>query len=146
MDGHDARAGQRERERVLEVPECGPEPAEQPWKRQGHPQLLGRRPELDRLDPVGNETWSPGHGGDAETGRRCERRQLAKEVEHVGLVARALVGRGRPRRRRRAASCQLPPDGLDGICDRCPGVGPAPARGRARAAPPVATPPPRSRP
>ena len=90
MDGHDPRAGQRERERVLEVPECGPEPAEQPWKRQGHPQLLGRRPELDRLDPVGNETWSPGHGGDAETGRRCERRQLAKEVEHVGLVARAL--------------------------------------------------------
>ena len=87
MDRDNRRAGQRERQGVLEVAEVGAEPAEQPRQGQRHPQLLGGRPEPDRLDPVGNEVGAARDRGEPKAGLRRERRQLAEQVEHVRLVA-----------------------------------------------------------
>ena len=112
--------GEHERQRVLEVPERGAEAAEQARQHQRHPQLLRRRRELDRLDPSGTSAGCRVTAAIRRPGRGRERRQLAEEVEHVGLVAGAPAAERRPRRRRRAASRQLPPDALDRVRDRRP--------------------------
>jgi hypothetical protein len=89
VDRDDARARQSERQRVLEVPQGGAETAEQARQRQRHPQLLRRGRELDGLDPRRDELGMPGDGSDPQARVGRERRQLAEEVEHVGLVARS---------------------------------------------------------
>ena len=64
-----ARAVPAERQRVLEVRELGPEAAQQPRQRPGHPRLLEARGQLDRLDALRHEVGTPRHGGEREVGR-----------------------------------------------------------------------------
>ena len=75
-------------QRVLEMGQRGPHPAEQPWQRPRHPQLLGARAELDRLDPVRHQVRAPRHRGEAECSRRCVGKP-PQQVLDVGLVTRA---------------------------------------------------------
>ena len=92
MDRDDRRAGQRERQRVLEVAERGAE-------RRGAAAAASAPsaapatsvPSSHGLDSLGDELGVPRDGGEPKAGRRRERRQLAQEVEHVRLVARALA-------------------------------------------------------
>ncbi len=76
-----------QRQRMLEVRELGPEPAEQSRQRPRHPLLLQPRGQLDRLDTVGHELGMARHGREAQVGR--DARQLAQQVRDVRLVARA---------------------------------------------------------
>ena len=91
MDRHDRGARQRERQRVLEVTERRAELPEQARQRHRQPQLLERRPEPHGLDSLGDEAGVARDGGDPNSGSGRQRRQLAQEVEHVRLVARALA-------------------------------------------------------
>ncbi len=84
-----AGQGQRERQRVLEVCERGPQPAERAAAPPRHPQLLRDGAELDRLDAVGNEVGPARDRGEAEV-LAAELREAGEAGSHVGLVAGAL--------------------------------------------------------
>ena len=87
MDRDDSGARAAERQRVLRVHEVGTEPAKQPRQRPGHPQLLTRGRELDRLDPRRDELGVSRHGGDAQPGGLRRLGERSQHVEDVGLVA-----------------------------------------------------------
>ena len=60
--------GERERQRVLEVPERRTQLPEQAGKGHRQPQLLERRPETHGLDSLGDEAGVTRDGGDPNSG------------------------------------------------------------------------------
>ena len=88
VDHDDRRARRANGDGVLRVYESGTTPAEQPRQRPEHPQLLHRRLQHERLDPLGHELRMPSGRADPEAGGARERAELAQEVPDVRLVAR----------------------------------------------------------
>ena len=74
---------------MLEVRHLRVEPTQQARKRPRHARLLEARRQVDRLDSVGHELGVARHRGEVEIGR--DNRQLAQEVQHVGLLAGAIA-------------------------------------------------------
>ena len=89
MDRDDGRAGQPQRECVLEVAEVGAEPAKKTRQHDCHSELLRRGRELHRLDPGWDELRVARDRGEAEAGFGGERRERAQQVQDIGLVAGA---------------------------------------------------------
>jgi hypothetical protein len=89
VNRHHGWAGAADGERVLRVHERRPDSAQQPRQRQEHAELLRRRVQGQRLDPERHEPGSPRRRRHANPGVRREVPELAQEVQHVGLVARA---------------------------------------------------------
>ena len=91
VDGHNTRAGRQKWQGVLRMAEIGADVSERTWQRPGHAEILGTSPELDRLDPSGNEVGPARdcHEPNPSLGR--QRRELAEQVADVGLVARPLA-------------------------------------------------------
>jgi hypothetical protein len=84
VDGDDGAALPPERDRVLEVRELRPEPAEQARQRPRHAQLLRARGKRDRRHARGDEPGVARDRAELELGHR--RRQLAQQVRDVRLV------------------------------------------------------------
>ena len=74
---------------MLEVRELRLQPAQQPRQRPGHAKLLRPRGHLDRLDAVGYELRTPGHGSEGQVGRHL--RQLPQQIEDIRLLAGAVA-------------------------------------------------------
>ena len=72
-------------------PRLGPETAEQPRHRKGHPELLQPRAHDNRLDPAGYELGVAGQRCEPQAGLGQQRREAAQQVEDVGLVPGAVA-------------------------------------------------------
>ncbi len=88
LDRHDGAAAVAERNRVQEVGDVRPEPAEKPWQRPRHARDLRTGRERHGVDSVRDELGVTRHRDEPEI--RCERRQLAQQVRHGRLIARPL--------------------------------------------------------
>jgi hypothetical protein len=74
---------------VLEVRDLRAQTAQQPRQRERHARLLEAGRQVNRLDAVRNESWVARDGGERQVG--CDVRELAQEVQHVGLLAGAVA-------------------------------------------------------
>ena len=70
VHGHDGRAAEPERKRMLEVSEIRPDAAKEPRERDGHPRLLEPRGQMKRLDSLRDEVGPARDRGEPEVGRR----------------------------------------------------------------------------
>ena len=135
------RARAAAREGVEEVRDGGPEAAQQPRQRDGHPRDLAPRRQLDRLDPLGHELGPASDRREAEVGRRlCG--ELARGARRRTSRPRCAAGRARRRRSRPAAGSR--PARLDGRPRRWPRRRASQENARARSRPSARSSSPRS--
>src|SRR5262249_36173185 len=73
-------------ERVLRVTELDSEAPQRPWERPGHPELLRAGRQLVWLDIVRDQLRMTRDRDEPDVGGRCERADLAEQVQGVGLV------------------------------------------------------------